>query len=366
MRIAYQWHGRLGWWLAPLLAIQALGGAILLWMQPLPAPQHSPPAIQAWASAMDQGLAELARRYPSAKIEYVNLPSHAQAPVSVRLLASASNESGWADIDAERGAAGTLQPDSSQARTLLYGLHERLLLPDAGPWLLRAMALAALVLVVMGLRVWWRVRHLPPQTPWRRLHRLVGPVVVLPLAMMLVTGFVLRSPDWARALLSTGAAPASAAPVVAAPAAGGRPATTLGQALAAAASALPQARPIRIYPPRNGELRVRMRGDEWHPIGLNNVFVSAADGSVLRIVRASEQPLSVRYLNVVYPLHIGALPGSAGVAGAIGARVLWTLLALALAALALTGAVQRFRAPSKSKSIATSRRQVECQPGPSQ
>jgi uncharacterized iron-regulated membrane protein len=365
MRFAYQWHGRLGWLLAPLLAIQALGGAVLLWMQPLPAAHDSPPAIQAWAQAMDQGLAELARRHPEAKVEYVNLPSHANAPVSVRLLASAANESGWADIDVAKGTASALQPDSSQARTLLYGLHERLLLADAGPWVLRAIALTALVLIVMGLRAWWRVRHVPPRTPWRRLHRLVGPVVVLPVAMMLVTGFVLRSPDWARALLSAGPAPAAAASRIAPPTAGG-PAVTLGQALATAAAALPQARPIRVYPPRNGEVRVRMRADEWHPIGLNNVFVSAHHASVPRIVRAADQPLSVRYLNVVYPLHIGALPGSAGWAGALVARVLWTLLALALAALALTGAVQRFRTQSKPTSITSSRRQVECQHGQSQ
>jgi uncharacterized iron-regulated membrane protein len=366
MRFAYQWHGRLGWLLAPLLAIQALGGAVLLWMQPLPAAHDdSPPAIQAWAQAMDQGLAELARRHPAAKVEYVNLPGHASAPVSVRLLASASNESGWADIDVAKGTAGALQPDSSQARTLLYGLHERLLLADAGPWLLRAIALGALVLIAMGLRVWWRMRHLPARTPWRRLHRLLGPVVVLPVAMMLVTGFVLRSPDWARALLPAAPAPAAAASRIAPSPAGGA-ATTMGQALAAAAAALPQARPIRVYPPRNGEVRVRMRGDEWHPIGLNNVYVRADQASVLRIVRAADQPLNVRYLNVVYPLHIGALPGGAGWAAALAARVLWTLLALALAALALTGAVQRFRTASASKSITTSRRQVECQPGPSQ
>jgi len=171
-------------------------------------------------------------------------------------------------------------------------------------------------------------------------------VVVLPLAMMLVTGFVLRSPDWARAVLSAwpvqaAAAPSAAAP--AAPAATGPQVATLGQALAAAATALPEARPIRIYPPRNGEVRVRMRGDEWHPIGLNNVFVSATDTSVRRIVRAAEQPLTVRYLNVVYPLHIASLPGSPGMAAALMARALWTLLALALAGLALTGAMQRFR-----------------------
>jgi len=154
----------------------------------------------------NQYLAELARRYPTAKIEYVNLPREADAPVSARLLASGSNESGWADIDAVHGTAGALQPDSSQARTLLYGLHERLLLADVGPWVLRAVALTALVLVAMGLRVWWRVRRLPPRTPVRRLHRLIGPVFVLPVAMMLVTGFVLRSPEWAIRTVRSGTA----------------------------------------------------------------------------------------------------------------------------------------------------------------
>lgn len=349
MKFSYKWHGRIGQFLAPLLAIQALGGAILLWMQPLPARQDSPIAVQAWASAVDKGVDALARQYPKAKIAYVNLPLNAQAPVSVRLLASPSNASGWADIDVAHGTAGVLQPDSSKVKTLLYDLHEHLLIADVGPWVLRAVALAALALVAMGLRAWWRVRKLPSNTPWRRVHRLVGPVAILPVAMMLVTGFVLRSPEWTSAVLSAWPSPAAAAPKVAAPAAIGPQVATLGQALVAASAALPQARPIRIYPPHNGQMRVRMRGDEWHPLGLNNVFVSAADASVVRVVRADEQPLSVRYLNVVYPLHLGVLPGSPGLVGALVVRVLWTLIALALAGLAMTGMVQRFKTQSKSK-----------------
>jgi uncharacterized iron-regulated membrane protein len=307
---------------------------------------------------VDQGLAELARRYPTAKVEYVNLPREADAPVSVRLLASGSNENGWADIDVLHGTAGALKPDSSNAKTLLYGLHEHMLLADVGPWVLRAIALTALVLVAMGLRIWWRVRRLPPRTPLRRVHRLIGPVVVLPLSMMLVTGFVLRSPEWTRAALSAWSGQAAAATKPAAPAASGQPGATLGQALTAAAAALPQSRPVRIYPPRDGAMRVRMRGEEWHSIGLDFVHVSAANASVLRIVRATEQPLTMRYLNVVYPLHTAWLPGSPGVAAALLARGLWTLLALSLAALAFSGAVQRFRTASKTQT--TFRRQIEC------
>jgi hypothetical protein len=235
---------------------------------------------------------------------------------------------------------------------------------------LRAMALTALVLVSMGLRVWWRVRHLPPRTPLRRLHRLIGPVVVLPVAMMLVTGFMLRSPEWTRAALSVwpgqaGAAAKPAAPAAsvlpAAPAASALPAATLGQTLTAAATALPQSRPIRIYPARDGVVRVRMRGDEWHPLGLDNVYVSTAGATVQRVVRAADQPLSVRYLNVVYPLHLGLLPGNPGLAAALVARGLWTLLALSLSALAMSGLVQRVRAQSKTQT--TLRGQIQRKQG---
>jgi hypothetical protein len=198
----------------------------------------------------------------------------------------------------------------------------------------------------------------------RRLHRLIGPVVVLPLAMMLVTGFVLRSPDWARAALSAWAGEAAAASKPAASAASSPQKATLGQALTAATAALPQARPIRIYPARDGAVRVRMRGDEWHPLGLENVYVSTAGASVQRIVRSTEQPLSVRYLNVVYPLHIGWLPGSPGLAASLMVRALWTLIALSLAGLALSGAVQRFR--TRSKTTTTLRRQNECKQGQAQ
>lgn len=347
MRLTYQWHGRLGRLLAPLLAVSALSGAVLLWMQPLPTPDESPRMLPSWSTAVDQGLATLAQRHPGAAVEYVNLPRRPGDTLRVHLLASPTTGSGWADIDPTTGAAGPLEPDSSSPRMLLYGLHEHLLLADAGPWVLRSVALCAFIAVLMGLRIWWRARRVPARTPWRRFHRVVGPVVVLPLAMMLATGFLLRWPELARAVFATAPAPApaakAAAPQPAAPPTGSRPAATLGEALASATAALPQARPIRLYPARAGAIRVRMRGDEWHPLGLTNVFIGTADGQVQRVVHAAQQPMTLRYLNLVYPLHTAWLPGTPGVAAALGARALWTLLALSLAGLALSGAVQQFR-----------------------
>jgi uncharacterized iron-regulated membrane protein len=337
-----------------------------VWLQPLPAGAEGPAAAHAWSRALDLGLEDVARRYPGAQVEYVNLPREADAPVTVRLLPSATNEAGAVDIDAIKGTAGALRPDSSDARMILYTLHERLLLADAGPWVLRTVVLCALVGIVLGLKVWLRVRRAPARNPWQRVHRWVGPFAVLPIAMMLVTGFALRSPEWASAFFAAlpsaaaapGGKPATAAPAPAAATATPAQAATLGQALVAASSALPDARPIRIYPARKGVVRVRMRGTEWHPLGLTSVFVNTADASVQRVVLAADQPLGVRYLNVVYPLHLGWMPGNPGVAAAIVARVFWTLIALSLAGLALSGTVYRFR--PKSQTQTNPRRQVEC------
>jgi hypothetical protein len=162
---------------------------------------------------------------------------------------------------------------------------------------------------------------------------------------MLFTGFVLRSPEWAGSALSIWPSAKAASPAAAAPTAPATQVATLGQALISAQSALPQSRPIRIYPANKGLLKVRMRGEEWHPLGLDFVFVNVAkaDAPVQRIVRANEQPMTLRYLNVIYPLHLGWLPGTPSVTAALAVRVLWTLIALALAGLAITGAVQRFR-----------------------
>jgi hypothetical protein len=99
VKLAYRWHRRLGWVLAPLLALSALSGAWLLWLQPLPTPPGNPPAPAAWARALDLGLAELARRHPGGEAELVDLPRQRGAPIRVHLRLP-GQEGGWVELDA--------------------------------------------------------------------------------------------------------------------------------------------------------------------------------------------------------------------------------------------------------------------------
>lgn len=345
MKHAYRWHRRLGTLLAPLLAVSALSGAALLWLQPLPTHADEPAPIAQWALALDAGVNALHRSQPRARVDLVDLPRTAAEPLRVHLAVPARpGASGWVDLDAASGQPGPLQRDDRDPRAWLLHLHEHLLQADIGPWLLRAAAIAAIVTVAMGLRIWWRVRRLAPRSAWRRWHRWVGAVACVPLLALLASGFVLRSPAWAQAALSSPGTTAAEAPRAVPPRALQAIEATLGQALAAAAAALPDARPMRIYAAKDGVVRVRLRSDEWHPNGLDNVYLHAADATLVRAVRWRELPLAARYLNLVYPLHTGWLPREAGVAAGLAWRGLWTAVALSMVWLALSGSVQRWRA----------------------
>lgn len=344
MKLAYAWHRRLGWLLAPFVAFSACSGMALLWLQPLSAPPNNPAEVQAWLPALDIGLNELRRLHPAAEIGIVDLPRGPDDMIRAHLHFPVTAEAASVEIDPRTHAVLALQPENRDARAFILRLHEHLLLDSLGPWLLRIVALATLVLLGMGLRVWWRVKRLPARTPWRRWHRRIGPLAMLPVGMMLMTGFLLRTPELPRAVLAGAPDRGAEADVSAATlAASAQPPASAGQLLAAAAAALPEARPVRLYAARDGVVRVRLRFDEWNPFGLNYVYVRVSDASVLRVVRASEQPASVRYLNVVYPLHAAWLPGQAGSAVSLLMRVVWTVFALSLLGLAISGAVQALR-----------------------
>lgn len=339
MKFSYRWHRRLGWFIAPILALSALSGALLLWLQPLPTPAGSLPPPAQWAQALDLGVATLAREHVAGtRVDLVDLPRQAGHPIRVHLAGTGL----WAEIDARSGAVLAAVGHGGKWRALLLDLHEHLLLADIGNWVLRAVALAALALIVMGLRIWWRVRKLAAPSPWRRWHRRVGSFAVLPLALLLISGFVLRSPELARSTLSALAGAPASPPRTAEPLPDA-PRATLGQALRAATAALPGAQPMRLYADVSGVVRVRLRSDEWHPNGLNYVYLRADNASLLRTTTWRELPLAARYPNVIYPLHIGWLPGSSSAPAAVAMRVLWTSFALSLAWLALSGALQRWR-----------------------
>lgn len=326
----HRWVGRA---LAAVLLVAALTGAGMQWLQPLPdSAATAAPPTEVQAQALDRGLAAMHASRPDLQWRLVQL---GQPELHVELDDALGGR--WqAALATPDGRVLTLQREDALLGPWLVKLHTWNWLGTVGAWLTGLAALLALASVSVGLRLWWRLRRTRAPQARRHWHRRIGIVAVLPLAVLFSTAAMLSWPGAVRAgILALGGEagpPAPAAPVRAdlAP-------VSPGEALLSAANALSEAKPLRLYRHAPGLLRLRLRSDEWHPYGLSQVFVAERGGAVLAVRDARQLPLVERYVNVIFSLHSGASPAWGGPALAVLMRLAWTLLALTLSAMLLTG-----------------------------
>lgn len=332
MKSMLRFHRWVGRGLAALLLVAAVTGAGMQWLQPLPdSASAAGPSIQMQASALDRGLATL-QATPGLQWRLVQL----DRPTLQVELDDAQGKRWRAELAGTDGRLLALHSEDALLRPWLVRLHLWKWLGPAGSWLTGMVALLALCSVAVGLRLWWRLRRMRAPQLRRRWHRRIGIVAVLPLALLFATAAALSWPGAARTLIvALGGQPAVDPP--AAPPASRLAPVSAGQAMLNAAAALPEARPQRLYRQAPGLLRLRLRGEEWHPYGLSQVFVAEQGGAVLAVRDARQLPLVERYVNVVFSLHAGALPPWGNTAMALLMRLAWTALALALTAMLLTG-----------------------------
>lgn len=332
----HRWVGR---GLAALLLVAALTGAGMQWLQPLPdAAAVAGPSVEAQAGALDRGLATLQATRPGLRWRLVQLGR----PTLQVELDDAQGGRWRAELATPDGRLLDLQREEALLGTWLVRLHLWQWLGPAGSWLTGLAALLALASAAVGLRLWWRLRRTRAPQLRRRWHRRIAIVAALPLALLFGTAAMLSWPGGVRTLIVALGGQAAAEPP-AAPAHSDLPAVSAGQALLSAAAALPEAWPQRLYRQAPGLLRLRLRGEEWHPYGLSQVFVAEQGGAVLAVRDGRQLPLVERYVNVIFSLHAGAVPPGSGLAVSLLMRLAWTALALALAALLLTGLPWRQR-----------------------
>jgi len=342
MKSMLRFHRWIGRGLAAMLLVAALTGAGMQWLQPLPdstsQAARAVPSVAVQAAALDRGLAMLHETRPGLQWQLVQL---GRATLQVE-LDDAQGKRWRAELAAADGRVLALQAEDSLLGPWLLRLHLWQWLGAAGAWVTGLVASLALCSVVVGLRMWWRLRHHRAPQLKRRWHRRIGIVAVLPLTLLFGTAAALSWPGAVRTLIvALGGQPVTASP-------GALPTSNLapisaGQALVIGAAALPEAVPQRLYRQAPGLLRLRLRGEEWHPYGLSQVFVAEQGGAVLAVRDGRQLPLVERYVNVIFSLHAGAVPSWGGPVTALLMRLAWTALALALAAMLLTGLPWRKR-----------------------
>lgn len=210
-------------------------------------------------------------------------------------------------------------PDE-RAMAVLFDLHAHLMAGERGERVGGVIALLGTLLVISGVVLWWPTRRrfaidnlVPRDLSARGLllhHRDLGVVLTPILLLLLISGAMLVFYTSAQRLLNG----AFGDPVpVAADLQGpvelsGTPAN-LG-IVAAAQTALPDARIVFYYPPRAGatlhEFRMK-RPCELHPNGRSYVYADAA-GTVLGVVDACANPTGEKLVQASYPLHSGKTP----------------------------------------------------------
>lgn len=351
LRLAHRWAGLAA---AAVLLVSGLTGAALLVAAPLDARLNAAlfssglgASQRLPAAALDAAHARLAAEFLGATLTY-RLPR--EPAESLKVYVRGGTWDGEVYFDG-RGAELGRRGQTEGFFNLLFELHSTLVSKDLGRTALFAAALAYLVLLGAGLVLWWPRRldraafRIARHVGWKRtlwdLHRVGGAVLGVGVLVPVSSGAYMAWRPLSTAVDAlAGTAAVAAPPRVApapAPAAGTMP-LPVSALVAAAERALPEGRTaiVQWSPQPSRAVRVRKQlDDEVHPNGLTAVWLHPATGQVLRVTpwrKASAAQLGFQF---IYPLHTGALGGTAHAwaAGAAG---------LALAALGASGPVLWF------------------------
>lgn len=239
--------------------------------------------------------------------------------------------------------------------TFFYDIHRNFLAGDLGNIVVGWTGVATLFLLATGLFTWWprgswrkALAYKREASPTRRLydlHKLVGLASLALLLILSATGALLALPAEKTWLLSKLVAPVVAAPAPVSTVGAGRQ-VSIGQALAAAHRALPDARIAWIDVPGPGDgvfrFRIQVSGDPTHRFPYSFVFVDQYSGAVLAVHDARQGTASTTVNTWIRPLHDGSVAG-------LSTRVLAVIAGLTPPALFITGLLRWLRRRSAKR-----------------
>ena len=341
LRAALAWlHLWLGLAAGTVFALVALAGAPLVFHVALLKWQH--PALVGHAPVADGTVLEtIVETWRALGLRTLDLPRR-ELPVWQGYLEDGSR----AYFAPDDGRLLLLRSHHDDVLLWLHEFHVELLTGSIGKEILGVVGWIALGLLVTGLYLWWpkvgkwlsslRWHSSPPARRWRSWHQSAGALFSPLLLLLTLTGVGMVYSDGFRTVLVAlfGGDPAPAAPdAVPGPPSAQR--IDWDRVLARVDLALPGARVSRLSVPGDSDpsvvFRARAAG-EWHPVGRSEIRMTAAGDQTLQVVDATGHAAGIRIHQTIYPLHIGAVGGTA-------ARWLTFLGGLLPAFLLVTGAL---------------------------
>ncbi len=296
-------------------------------------------------------IVKIEQNYASSEIKFVNLAGDHSG---LHLIGLKDDSSAFAD---GRGIILSTWKKNGRVEDWIFDLHRHLLNGDTGELVAGFAALAAALMCITGLVLWWptlRVFSLRivPKTLKRSdlvsSHRNLGAIMALPVIFLSLTGATFAFPDQTKWVLAK-TLPSQALPKPP------RVGVAVGdvdwhQALSRAQQAYPDATlRLIIWPKKPNEpISIRLRQPrEWNPNGRTIVWIDPATSQIAGTLDALKlKPAQAAY-NLIYPLHAAKL-GDRMVGRFVDA--LTALTGLSLAALGLIGAfsfLRSLRTPKK-------------------
>jgi uncharacterized iron-regulated membrane protein len=322
-----QWlrlHRLLGLTMAVFLLVQALTGALLVYRGPM-ARMLDPVGMTSHATGrpVSIGIAvtQADRALPGYHVTRIFAPDAAGATWFAHLR-NAAGQARFASVDPAGGAVRRTGPLAAFPVEAALQIHYQLMAGRIGMAIVALNGLALLIMAGSGLAYWWPKRnrmkalaihwHRAPRLVLRHAHRTLGVVAAAFMIVLAATGLLLVLPD-----LAGDARPLPPVAVAAA---------ALDRGLALAQSQFPHStlRDARIDA---GRLIVNFNAPTRNARAVHRVIVSLAPSQIDQRIPADRNPA---LWMTILPIHAGNALGPIG-------QPLLLIVALALAALSLTG-----------------------------
>lgn len=227
----------------------------------------------------------------------------------------------------------------------LHVLHVSFLAGSVGGEIAGIVTVAALVLVVTGIIIWWRDKlwRIRWSASWKRitfdLHHSLGIIASLVMLVVTASGMVIHYETFGRAIAKLHAAPRAPLPKQPPADSGATPISFEAAASAARAALNGASITFFLLPANAGQpLSVSMRFPEDRtPGGRSRVYLDRYRGTVLLAESTREAPAGRAINNAMRSIHTGDILGKP-------TEVVWLLAALVLASQSISGALMWWNA----------------------
>jgi uncharacterized iron-regulated membrane protein len=344
MRKLISWlHRYVGLAVAAVLAISGSTGALITFNGEIDRVSH--PALrqvepQAAGASADSLAASARLAWPRQPVRMIVFP---QSPGdAVEIWYRGSNMRAY--LDPHDGHLLGLRDMHDSLMGIFVDVHTNLLSGDAGRAVVGWCGVAAIVLIVLGVWLWWPRRGRWRQAltvkweagavrVWLDVHKLAGILTGFFLVLIAATGSALALPGVVTEPLLVALTGAGATRPAPASARSAGPSASLDRMILRARAAYPEGRITRLMMPATPQapvtVRIRQAG-EIHQLGRTFVFFDRYDGALLRVDDVFDANLATRVNAWFYPLHTGFYGGMA-------TRLLHILFGVSLTLISVSG-----------------------------